>query len=261
MKSFIRELKIISPPELRSLSVFFSPPLFQEAISSWLYIMLLEQLQSRSFLNIFILQNVTVICAGKRALLQCNPGKMVKVTQARWGDDTAVQCANATYPDKVLLPRTTTTDSSQVTDQLRYRCSKQQKCEVEASGPFLGEGSVGIPSSAKYLRVWHECIPDASDILNSWRAKRDVRMQKRGFSASKPSGTGPELLKSYEEGLGTSGSLEVPQSFLGGKSNKQIIANRNESVARKEKRNGGSQESANLARMLDKLLAPSSLNK
>ena len=223
--------------------------------------MLFKQLQSTSFLNIFILQNVTVICAGKRALLQCSPGKMVKVTQARWGDDTSVPCANSTYPGTVLLPRTTTTDSSQVTDQVRNRCSKQQKCEVEASGPFLGEGTVGIPSSAKYLRVWHECIPDASDILTSWRAKRDVRMQRRGFSSSKPSGTGPELMKSYEEGLGTSGSLEVQQSFLGGKSNKQIIANRNESVARKEKRNSGSQESANLARMLDKLLAPSSLNK
>ena len=220
--------------------------------------MLLKQLQSRIFLNIYILQNVTVICAGKRALLQCNPGKMVKVTQARWGDDTSVPCANSTYPGTVLLPRTTTIDSSQVTDQVRNRCSKQQNCEVEASSPFLGEGAVG---SAKYLRVWHECIPDASDILTSWRAKRDIIMQRRGFSASKPSGTGPERLKSYEEGLGTSGSLEVQQSFLGGKSNKQIIANRNESVARKEKRNGGSQESANLARMLDKLLAPSSLNK
>ena len=261
MKSFIRELKIISPPDLRSLSVFFSPPLYQKPISSWLYIMSFKQLQSTSFLNIFILQNVTVICAGKRALLQCNPGKMVKVTQARWGDDTSMPCANSTYPGTVLLPRTTTIDSSQVTDQVRKRCSKQQNCEVEASGPFLGEGAVGIPSSAKYLRVWHECIPDTSDILTSWRAKRDVRMQRRGFSGSKPSGTEPERLKSYEEGLGTSSSLEVQQSFLGGKSNKQIIANRNESVARKEKRNGGSQESANLARMLDKLLAPSSLDK
>lgn len=213
------------------------------------------------FLNICILQNVTVICAGKRALLQCNPGKMVKVTQARWGDDTSVPCANSTYPGTVLLPLTTTTDSSQVADQVRNRCSKQQNCEVEASGPFLGEGTVGIPSSAKYLRIWHECIPDASDILTSWRAKRDVKMQKRGFSASKASGTGSDRLKSYEEGLGTTGSLGVRQNFWGGKSNEQIIANRNESVAGKEKRNDGSQESANLARMLDELLAPSSLNK
>ena len=210
---------------------------------------------------------MTVVCAGKRALLQCSPGKRVKVTQARWGNDSSVACANSTYPGAVTLPLTTYTDSSHVTDQIRKRCLKQQNCEVEASGSFFDEGAASIPSSAKHLRVWHECIPDVSKvILSSRRAKRDVRMQERAFSSSKPSGTGAELLKSYGKGLGSSGSVNsssegVAHSFFGGKSNEQITSNRNESVAGKEKRSEGSEESANLARMLDELLAPSSLNK
>lgn len=208
-----------------------------------------------------------MVCVGKRALLQCNPGKRVKVTQARWGADSSVACANSTYPGAVSLPLTSNTDSSQVTDQIRKRCAKQQNCEVEASGSFFDEGASSVPSEAKYLKMWHECIPDVSEvILPSRRAKRDARVQKREFRFPQPSGTGPELLKSYGESLGTSGSLNssrggVGQSFFGGKSNKQITPNRNDSVTGKEKRSETDRGNANFARVLDDLLAPSSLNK
>ena len=206
-----------------------------------------------------------MVCAGKRALLQCNPGKRVKVTQARWGEESSVACTNSTYPGAVSLPLTSIGDSNQVTDQVKKRCGKQQNCEVEASGSFFDE--VIVPNEVKYLKVWHECIPDvAGVILPSRRAKRDARMQKRESLLPQPSGTGPELVKTTGESLGTSGSVNsssggVEQSFFGDKSNKQILSSRSESLAGKEKRSEESHQTANLARILDELLGPSSLNK
>lgn len=181
----------------------------------------------------------------------------MKVTQARWGADSSVSCANSTYPGVVSLPLTSNAGSSQETDQIRKRCSKQQSCEVEASRSFFDEGAASFPSEAKYLKVWHECIPDvAGVILPTRRAKRDAKMKRKDFLSS----------DAVSELLNSNGSLDsngggVEPSFFGGKSNEQISSNGNESVAEKEKRSEEIRENVNLARMLDELLAPSTLNK
>ncbi|KAJ7385000.1 hypothetical protein OS493_018689 [Desmophyllum pertusum] len=119
--------------------------------------------------EVFIL-NVTVVCAGERALLQCNTGKRVKVTQARWGGGNSVTCANsASAADSTSMPLIADTDSSPVTDQIRKRCAKQQNCKVEASRPFFES----VPSTSKYLKVWHECIPDVSRVILPTRKTKE----------------------------------------------------------------------------------------
>lgn len=198
-----------------------------------------------------------MVCAGSRALLQCNPGKRVKVTQARWGTDRSVACANSSYPGTVSLPLTSNTGSGQVTEQIKKRCAKQQNCEVEASASFFDDGTASIPSDAKYLKVWHECIPDvAGVILPSRRAKRDVRTKKSAFHVPQPIGAVSEVFNPKHESLESSASFNssqesTEQSFSGGKSNEQITSSGSEEI----------RENVNLARMFDELLAPSTLNK
>ena len=172
----------------------------------------------------------------------------MKVTQARWGADSSVSCANSTYPGVVSLPLTFNTGSSQVTDQIRKRCAKQQNCEVEASRSFFDEGAASFPASeAKYLKVWHECIPDiAGVILPTRRAKRGAKFKRKEFRPN--------------DGFNSNGGGVEP-SFLGNKSNEQISSNGNESLAEKEKRSEELRENVNLAGMLDELLEPSTLNK
>ena len=140
-----------------------------------------------------------------------------------------------------------------MTDQIRRRCSKQQSCEVEASRSFFDEGAASFPSEAKYLKVWHECIPDvAGVILPTRRAKREAKMKRKEFRSS----------DAVSELLNSNGSLDSNGGgFFGGKSNEQISSNGNESVAEKEKRSEEIRGNVNLARMLDELLAPSTLNK
>ena len=205
-----------------------------------------------------------MVCAGKRASLQCNAGKRVKVTQARWGGGDSVKCTNSTSAGLSSLPLIADTDSSQVTDQIRKRCAKQQTCEVEANRPFLES----VPSGSKYLKVWHECIPDVSEVIIPSRRKRDIQLQRRELHSPKLSSvenTGPE---SSREGLGASASRNSSTSNEGvvsntfvDKSNEQISSNKNESTASKEKGNEESYENTHLARVLDELLRPSSLYK
>ena len=162
-------------------------------------------------------------------------------------------CANsASAADSTSMPLIADTDSSPVTDQIRKRCAKQQNCKVEASRPFFES----VPSTSKYLKVWHECIPDVSRvILPTRKTKREFRFPRQGGARSTGS-------KSYGEGLGTSSSLNmssIEESIYGGKSNEQISSNA--STAGKEKRNEASYENAPLAGVLDELLGPSSLYK
>ena len=205
---------------------------------------------------------MTVVCAGKRALLQCNAGKRVKVTQARWAGGDSVTCTNSTSAGLSSLPLIANADSSQVIDQIRKRCAKQQTCEVQANSPFLES----VPSGSKYLKVWHECIPDLSEVILPSRRKRDIQIQRRELhlpQLSSAKNTGPE---SFGEGLGTSASRNssnegvVANTFVG-KSNEQISSNKNESTASKEKRNEEGYENAHLARVLDELFRSSSLYK
>lgn len=166
-------------------------------------------------------------------------------------------CTSSTSADSSFYPLIA--DSSQATDQIRKRCAKQQNCEVEASSPFFES----VPSASKYLKVWHECIPDVSGVILPSRRKRDTKMQQREFSTKS---TGFESFKSYSEGLETSASRnsssrDVKGNVFGGKSNEQISSLKNESTERKEKRNEESYESAHLARVLDDMLGPSSLYK
>lgn len=206
---------------------------------------------------------MTVVCAGKRALVQCNAGKRVKVTQARWGGGDSRTCTNSTSADPSAglssLPLIADADSSQVTDQIRKRCAKQQTCEVEANRPFLES----VPSGSKYLKVWHECIPDVSEVILPSRRKRDIPIQQRELHSPQLSSAKNTGTDSFE-GLGTSASRNSSTSNEGvvanafvGKSNEQISSNKNESTASREKRN----EDAHLARVLDELLRPSSLYK
>lgn len=207
---------------------------------------------------------MTVVCAGKRASLQCNTGKRVKVTQARWGGGDSVTCANSTSAGLSSLPLIADADSSQVTDQIRKRCAKQQTCEVEANRPFLES----VPSGSKYLKVWHECIPDVSEVILPSRRKRDIQIQRRELHSPQLSGAKNTGTESFSEGLGTSASRNSSTSNEGvvanafvGKSNEQISSNKNESNASKEKRNEENYENAHLARVLDELFTPSSLYK
>ena len=207
-------------------------------------------------------QNVTVVCAGKRALLQCNTGKRVKVTQARWGGGNAVTCTNSTSADLSSLPLIADSDSSQVTDQIRKRCAKQQTCEVEANRPFLES----VPSGSKYLKVWHECIPDVSGVILPSRRKRDIQIQRRELHLTQLGSAKNTGSESFGEGLETSASHNsssegVVASVFVDKSNEQISSNKNESTASKEKRSDEDYKNSHLARVLDELLGPSSLYK
>lgn len=171
-------------------------------------------------------------------------------------------CANSTSADLSSLPLIADADSSQVTDQIRKRCAKQQTCEVEANMPFLES----VPSGSKYLKVWHECIPDVSGVILPSRRKRDIQIQRRELhlpQLGSAKNTGP---KSFGEGLATrashnSSSEGVVANVFMGKSNEQISSNKNESTASKEKRSEESYENTHLARVLDELLGPSSLYK
>lgn len=207
------------------------------------------------------------MCVGDRALLQCSPGKRVKVTQARWGEGNSVTCTSSAPADSsTSTPNTNVPDPSYVTDQIRKRCAKQQHCDVQASAPFLQS----VPSSSKYLKVWHECIPDVSGVILPTRTARreriDPNIQKRDFflRSGEKKGTGSEPVKWYAEGLVTSASRNlsggsVKENAHRGKSNEQISSRRNESAAEKEKRSEGSYKSAQLAQVLDELMRPPSV--
>lgn len=168
-------------------------------------------------------------------------------------------CSDSTSADSSFYPLIA--DSGPVTEQIRKRCAKQQNCEVEASSPFFES----VPTASKYLKVWHECIPDVSTVILPSRRKRDTRTQQREFRDS----TGPEPLQSYGEGLETTTSRNssskvakvVEENVFGGKSNEQILANKNESTGGRDKRNEASYESAHMARALGDMLGPSSLYK
>ncbi|XP_068722951.1 uncharacterized protein [Montipora capricornis] len=207
--------------------------------------------------------NVTVVCGGKSALLQCSPGKRVKVTQARWGADSSVACANATYPGAVFSPLSSNADSSQETDQLRKRCSRQQNCEVEANGNFLGEGSVNIPKDAKYLKVWHECIPDVAGVIfPSRRTKRYLKMSKAYFPFSQHAKLLQPQRAVYgsDAFLGNSSRKDSLQSFFQDKSNEQISSKENELIGN-AKREEDLLDNGNFARMLKNFSVPPVLNK
>lgn len=170
-------------------------------------------------------------------------------------------CANSTFANLSSLPLIADTDSSQVTDQIRKRCAKQQTCDVEANMPFLES----VPSGSKYLKVWHECIPDVSGVILPSRRKRDIQIQRRELhlpQLGSAKNTGPE---SFGEGLTTRASHNSSEGVVAnvfmGKSNEQISSNKNESTASKEKRSEESYENTHLARVLDELLGPSSLYK
>jgi len=172
-----------------------------------------------------------------------------------------VTCANSTFANLSSLPLIADTDSSQVTDQIRKRCAKQQTCDVEANMPFLES----VPSGSKYLKVWHECIPDVSGVILPSRRKRDIQIQRRELhlpQLGSAKNTGPE---SFGEGLTTRASHNSSEGVVAnvfmGKSNEQISSNKNESTASKEKRSEESYENTHLARVLDELLGPSSLYK
>ena len=174
-------------------------------------------------------------------------------------------CANSTSADLSSLPLIADADSSQVTDQIRKRCSKQQTCEVEAYSPFVDS----VPSWSKYLKVWHECIPDVSGVIRPSRRKRDAQIKQRELHVlqlSSAKNTGPESFRSYGEGFETSASRnssseDIEENVFGGKSNEQISSNKSESSASKEKRNEESYGNAHLSHVLDELLGPSSLYK
>ena len=208
-----------------------------------------------------------MVCVGDRALLQCSPGKRVKVTQARWGEGSSVTCTNSAPADSSSFPlNTNAPDSSHVTDQIRERCTKQQTCDVQASAPFFQS----VPSESKYLKVWHECIPDVSGVIlptrKSRRERIDPNMQNREFILQ-PGGaklTGSEPSEPYSEGLVTSASRNassrsVEENVFRGKSNEQITSNRNESAADKEKRSEAGYENAHLAQVLNELMRPPSV--
>lgn len=170
-------------------------------------------------------------------------------------------CANSTSADLSSLPLIADADSSQVTDQIRKRCAKQQTCDVEANMPFLES----VPSGSKYLKVWYECIPDVSGVILPSRRKRDIQIQRRELhlpQLGSAKNTGPE---SFGEGLTTRASHNSSEGVVAnvfmGKSNEQISSNKNESTASKEKRSEESYENTHLARVLDELLGPSSLYK
>lgn len=159
-------------------------------------------------------------------------------------------CTNSTSADSSFYPLIA--DSSQVTDQIRKRCAKQQNCEVQASSPFFES----VPSASKYLKVWHECIPDVSGVILPSRRKRDTKIQQNDLSTKS---TGPEPFKAYSDGLETSASRNssskgVEQNVFGGKSNEQISSIKNESTGRKEKRNEPSYGNTHLASALDDML-------
>ena len=165
-------------------------------------------------------------------------------------------CSDSTSADSSFYPLIA--DSGPVTEQIRKRCAKQQNCEVEASSPFFES----VPSASKYLKVWHECIPDVSTVILPSRRKRDIRTQQRGFRDS----TEREPFQSYGEGLEASTSRNssrkvVEEDVFGGKSNEQISANKNESTGGRDKKNEASYEGAHMARVLDDMLGPSSLYK
>lgn len=165
-------------------------------------------------------------------------------------------CSDSTSADSSFYPLIA--DSGPVTEQIRKRCAKQQNCEVEASSPFFES----VPTASKYLKVWHECIPDVSTVILPSRRKRDTKTQQREFHDS----TGPEPFQSYGEGLETSTSRNssskiVEENVFGGKSNEQISANKSESTGGRDKRNEASYESAHMAGVLDDMLGPSSLYK
>lgn len=208
--------------------------------------------------------NVTVVCGGRRALLQCSPGKRVKVTQARWGVDSSVGCANSTYPGTVYLPLKSSTDSSQVTDQIRKRCATQQNCEVEASGTFFSEDALNIPKDAKYLRVWHECIPDVTSLIfPSRRAKRMKTIEVPNLS--QPRGISARLLTPLETESATgafvrNSNREGKEGLFKDKSNEQNSSTGNESIG-KTKRSEDIREKMNFARILDNISAPPILKK
>lgn len=207
---------------------------------------------------------MTVVCGGRRALIQCSPGKRVKVTQARWGVDSSVGCANSTYPGTVYLPLKSNTDSSQVTDKIRKHCARQQNCEVEASGSFFGEGALNIPKDAKYLRVWHECIPEVTGLIfPSRRAKRTKTIELPNLS--QPRGISAGLLTPMDTENGTgafvrNSNREDMEGFFKDKSNEQNSPTGNESIG-KTKRSEDIRDKMNFARMLDTISAPSILKK
>lgn len=197
-------------------------------------------------------------------MLQCSPGKRVKVTQARWGVDSSVGCANSTYPGAVYLPLKSNADSSQVTDQIRKRCAAQQNCEVEASGTFFGEDALNIPKDAKYLRVWHECIPDVTSLIfPSRRAKRMKTIEVPNLSH--PRGISAGFLTPLDTEIATgafvgNSNREGKAGLFKDKSNEQNLSTGNESIG-KSKRSEDIREKMNFARMLDNISAPPILKK
>ena len=213
-----------------------------------------------------------MVCDGKQALLQCNPGKRVKVTRAKWGRDDHVTCGNSTAPGLTSNQPTLDSDSDHVTEVVRKRCARKQNCEVEASKAEFS--ALSDPSVFKYLKVWHECIPNVSGvILPLQRSKRGVGVKQREFNVPRPEAavdneteyqvfdTGGLVSSDERNFAKNSSSEELGQSFILGKSNQQIGTRRNSSVVGKRKRNDEIENNQNLAKILEDLLVPSSFNE
>ena len=152
-------------------------------------------------------QNVTVVCEGSRAWLQCEPGHHVKITRAFWGREDFHTCADhPSSSNMTAFQLAADVDSDRVASALRARCTRQNRCEAPAErGLFLDQHASQV---SKYLRVWHECIPEESGILGLVRKARRSGLKKREFYLSVNGSNGSDGLASLRD----SGLLTLDKS-------------------------------------------------
>lgn len=171
-------------------------------------------------------QNVTVLCEGNRAWLQCQPGQHVKITQAFWGRDDFQTCADHPSPNMTSYQLAADVDSDHVVKILREQCMSRHRCEAQAErSVFLDQNA---PQVSKYLKVWHECIPDQAGVLEYvYRSKRDSDLNRREFYLPQTeSSPGERVTRAGGLGPSKNASSRASGFAVWDKSNQQMAASR-----------------------------------
>ncbi|XP_031564680.1 uncharacterized protein LOC116300057 [Actinia tenebrosa] len=122
--------------------------------------------------------NVTTVCEGGREVLLCGSQQLVKIIHAFWGRDNHYTCAQTNSPNMTTL-QLTEMDPDHVLRTLKYYCTDKQSCPISARRGIFGDTQE--PHVAKYLQVWHECIPDTRYLMQNAarRSRRDVQMNNK----------------------------------------------------------------------------------
>lgn len=211
------------------------------------------------------MQNVTTVCEGGREVILCGSRQLVKIVHAFWGRDNHYTCAQTNYnSSNMTVTQLTEMDPDHVLRTLKYYCNDKQSCPIAARRGIFGDTQ--DPHVAKYLQVWHECIPDTRDLMqNARRFRRDAEIEKkkekREFflrfhdrtEVKDEHSRAVDEIDPAKANTGVSGAGTEQAQW--DKSNKQSNHNKNFSkIATKDKREDEKKTDKKLAHILNELL-------